>query len=86
MKTLETYDNLQVPGYALPYLVNGDDSGLDPEDVKIIDKWYREFTTTARLKRGQVIFSVDSDEGYFSNLPEFGLPCDVYDCTILIVK
>jgi hypothetical protein len=76
MTTLEAYDELRVPCYALPYLVNGDSSGLEPEDI-------------AQGLNAQVIFSVgglDSNESYFTNSPEFGLACDVEDCTILIVE
>lgn len=86
MKTLEKYDDLQVPGYALPYLVNGDDSGLEQEDKKIIDKWYAGFVKIAKSHNAEVIFSCNEDDGHFTWSPEFGLACDVYDCTILIVK
>lgn len=85
MKIHEVYDNLPIPGYALSYLVNGDDSGLDENDKKDIDDYMKDYYTRADSVNGHVVFSVDSEEGYFDSCPEFGLACDVYDCTIAIL-
>ena len=87
METVAEYTGLNVPDYALFYLVNGDDSGIEPDDKAIVDAWYAEFEQKANAVNGHVIFSTETDdEGYFSNSPEFGLPCTCYDCTIIIVR
>lgn len=86
MKTIAEYNGLKVPSYALPYLVNGDDSGITPEDKHNIDLWYKDYE--GRLQEGEsLIFAVEDNEQeqYFTWNPEFGLPCDVVDCTILIL-
>lgn len=86
MTTLQLFDDLQVPCYALPYLINGDFSGLAEEDIKAIDTWYAYYANLAAKMGGSVIFENDSDSTYFTSVPEFGLPCECVDCTILIVK
>lgn len=35
-----TYFDCTIPDFALPYLVNGDSSGLDDSEIIAIDKWY----------------------------------------------
>jgi hypothetical protein len=88
MKTLSEYTELRVPDYALSYLVNGDSSGIEESDVKAIDGWMQQFYDEAKEKGGHVIFGTTNsdDEGYFTHNPEFGLACNVVDCTILIVS
>ena len=87
MKTISEYKDMRVPTYALSYLVNGDASGLEDNDQTNIDKWFEQFATEAKNCGGQVIFSTpDNGEPYFSHCPEFGLACDVEDCTVLICK
>lgn len=88
MTTIAKYTELSVPGYALSYLVNGDDSGIEPEDKANIDEWYSQFEEEAQEVSGHVIFAItDNDsDSYFTWNPEFGLACNCYDCTILIVK
>jgi hypothetical protein len=85
MNTIESYNNLPIPGYALPYLVNGDDSGIEPDDKQAIDNYMAQFYQTAQNCGGGVVISVESNEGYFTHYPEFGLPCNCYDCTIAIL-
>lgn len=80
--------NVKIPDYALPYLINADSSGLNKEDIKNIDNYMQEFYNEADNYEGQVLIdltNVDS-EGYFTWNPAFGLACNVYDCTILILK
>jgi hypothetical protein len=71
MKEIKRY-GVEMPDYSLSYLVNGDASGLEDEDVKNID--------------GQVIFDTIEEEGHFTHSPEFGLACHCVDSVILIVK
>ena len=72
---------MRIPSWALCYLINGDDSGLEPEDVKTVDEWVE------RTRRGGSIDVCCPDEGteaYFTNSPAFGLPCDVEDCDVVV--
>jgi len=86
MTTIAEYTGLRVPTYALSTLVNADSSGIEDADILAIDEWFSQFTEEARAKGGHVIFSCGEYEGSFTHSPEFGLPCDCVDCTILIVK
>lgn len=85
MKTKSEYSNLSIPEYALSYLVNRDNSGIDDDDKKVIDAYMSDYYAETNEVKGSLIFNVDGDEGYFTNYPEFGLPCNCYDCTILIL-
>lgn len=72
-----------IPDYALSYLINGDSSGLEADDIAIIDSYMKEYYAMG----GNVIIDYDTDEErYFSSHPAFGSPCTVYDCKILILK
>ena len=97
MHKISEYTELKIPDYALSYLVNADSSGLETEDIENIDSFMEQFYTEAKENDGNVIFNtsevIDDDgevleytEPYFCSYPEFGLPCDVVDCTVLIVK
>lgn len=93
MITLAEYKGLRIPDYALLYLVNNDDSGLSPDEKRAIDDYMSQYYMLAEFHNADVIFSVDTDpdtgdfqESFFSWIPEFGLGCNVYVCTILIVK
>lgn len=86
MITVKEY-NVKIPTYALPYLVNGDSSGLEQEDITTIDKYMKDFYEMMEQEES-LIFSIDDSEqnAYFTWRPAFGLACNVQDCTILIVK
>lgn len=86
VKTVSEYTELQVPCYALSYLVNGDDSGIEAEDKRNIDDWFEQFEAEAKQVGGHVIFDAGQDEGSFTHSPEFGLACDCVSATVLIVK
>lgn len=67
----------KVPTWAIGYMVNGDPSGLEDDEIKEIDEWMRKYK----------VWVVDpTGEPYFTNYPLFGKACDVYDCTILYNK
>ena len=68
----------RVPSWALPYLVNCDASGLDENEVQMIDAWLA-------LSHYEIISPRDEAE-YFSSVPAFGLACDVLDCDCLVRK
>ena len=90
MKTIANYDELNVPEYALSYLVNGDVSGIDKTDLEICRSWFKWYESKAAEVPGAVAqFNVvSSPEGnfdpYFCKSPEFGLPCNCVECEVLI--
>jgi len=92
MTTISEYNELPIPTWALCYLVNADASGLEDGEQEMVDKYMEQFYKEAKEKGGHVIFSPEADENgenkesYFTWNPEFGLACDVEDCTVLIVK
>lgn len=72
----------RIPTYALPYLVNGDATGLTDEDIEIIDK--------AVSRNGiEIVVPIADDveagpQPYFSSSPMFGLPAEVEDCIVIM--
>ena len=66
----------KIPAWSLDYLINGETSGLTNDDLILVKKW------EASLK-GPIAISMNG-EPYFSSCPAFSLPCDVYDCDVLI--
>ena len=87
MKIIETYE-VKLPAYALSYIVNGDSSGIDDNDIKAIDNYMKYFYKQADSLDGHVIVSNEenNEEPYFTFSPDFGLACEVMDYKILIVK
>jgi len=71
----------KISAYALPYLVNGDASGLTDDEIRQIDDICRKHGIEV------VVPITESEEGgtepYFSNAPMFGLPTEVEDCIII---
>jgi hypothetical protein len=81
MKIKKSYV-IELPEWALPYLINGDDSGLSVVDKTIVESWIvREGLTNENY-----IISTDESEYYFSHLPAFGLPCMCSDARIVIFE
>ena len=72
---LETH-SCRIPTWALNYLVNADAEGLTDEDLALV--------RAREGERGGPISISTSGDPYFSNCPEFGLPCDVEDCEVLV--
>ena len=85
METIESY-TVEVPEYALCYIVNNDASGLNDEDIKNTDNFMEEYYDRASELKGHVIFSTTEEEGSFNPFPEFGLACNTVTCKILICK
>lgn len=62
----------QIPSHALSYFRDGDDSGLDQDDIDSIDAFLAG-------EHYIDIWDILDDSEYFSTTPEFGLPCNVVD-------
>ena len=65
---------MSIPDYALPYLINSDDSGLEEEDIETILKWEQKFN----IKR---IEPTDETNEFDVN-PAFGEPCATTLCRV----
>jgi len=74
-----------IPEYALCYLVNGDDSGIEPEDKQNTDEFMEEFYTLAQEHNGNVVIDWLEEESHFTWNPAFGLACNVITCNIVIL-
>ena len=80
----KTYE-VDLPGYSLSYLINGDSSGIDEVDVKNIDSFMKQFYDESAELNGNVVIDIIDEEGSFTHCPEFGLACDCYAATINIL-
>lgn len=67
---------MEIPEWALCYLVNGDSTGLSDEDTKMVQDWERD----------NHVYEVEplEEEGSFSRYPEFGKACNVVECNVFI--
>lgn len=86
MQIIETFCGLQVPDWALSYLVNGDCSGFSEEDVDAVDLWWADWVSEASERGGYAVFSVGESHNEFCTRPEFGKPCACTDCKVIIWK
>ena len=71
----------QIQTYALPYLVNGDNTNLNQQEINEID-------TILKTRKIELVCPMsDSVEGgiqpYFSRFPMFGKPTEVEDCIVI---
>lgn len=64
--------NERIPTWAISAIINDDRSGLEDEEIKLIEDW---FTST-----GYDYVCTPNGESYFSPYPAFGKASDVYDC------
>ena len=86
MQTIAEY-NVKLPDYCLSYLINGDNSGLDPKDIKIIDSYMSEFYQIAEKTNSHVNICLDdNEEPFFTWSPSFGLACNCYNAKIILLK
>lgn len=82
MSKLEYIDTVEMPEYILPYLINGDASGLSEEDVKACDDALARLNDdTGQVWRG-LIFDYSEETLGFSWRPFFGLGANCYTCHI----
>lgn len=69
-----------IPTWALCYLINGDSTGLNDNELAMIDKWYADNNV-------QTITTAPENEGncypYFSYFPAFGLASEIVDCIVM---
>lgn len=64
-----------VPQWAVPYLVNSDDSGLTPEDKSLVDRWAAELLADGF----ELLAPIYGSENEFCSAPAFGLACGTVD-------
>jgi len=83
MSKVDTTNGVFIPGYALPYLLNGDSSGIEADDIQAVDNWLNgyllEFSNVSN-------YSIDtnSDSPDMFAAPAFGLPSNCYDCSVTV--
>ncbi len=70
----KTIFKLDIPDWALCYLVNGDSTGLEGDEIKMVDEWYR--------KNNVEIVDPTEESDDFNRYPEFGLPCATTVCLV----
>jgi hypothetical protein len=70
---MNTFCKESVPTWALCALINGDFTGLEDEDITLVEKWLKTTGYT-------VISPDDESESYFDPFPAFGLATDCIDC------
>ena len=72
--------SVRIPTWALCYLVNSDDSGLDADDRKTVDEWVERTRNGGRID----VCPLPVGESYFCSYPAFGPACDVEDCDVVV--
>lgn len=72
----------RIPTYALPYLVNGDRTGLTDEEIRMIDGVCRRNNIELVVPISESVEG--GPEPYFSAFPFFGLPAEVEDCIVIM--
>lgn len=65
-----------VPQWAVNYLVYGDDSGLAPDDIGMVDRWVEGLRSREGL---ELLCLIDGSENEFSSSPAFGPACGTVD-------
>lgn len=74
----------RVPTWALPYMVNGDTTGLKDKEIKMIDNLLRKRCIEL------VCPIADSVQGgtppYYTNDPLFGKATEVEDCIVFTIS
>lgn len=75
--SFERIDTVSLPTYALGYLLYGDSSGIDEENVKDIDLFIEGYA-----KHTSLTFDIKFEEVDFTHTPEFGLPCECMSCEV----
>ena len=70
METIAEYNGLRIPDWSLSYIVNGDDSGITPEDKKLVDDYFQQFQDEAEKAGGHYIFAVETNEADYKKAAE----------------
>lgn len=68
-----------IPTWALPSIINGDDSGLNDSEIQQIQDWF------ARSNYDYVCSPNEDENPYFTHYPAFGKACDALDCECVIL-
>lgn len=68
----------KIPTWAICAIVNADYSGLEDEDIEILEKWLDT------CGYDHICCPNEDAEPYFTPCPAFGLACEVYDVECLI--
>ena len=87
MKTVYK-ESVNIPDYAMCYLVNGDSSGLNDDDITLIDTWINVYYAKAEKLQGHlnIVQLNDNDSGSFDSFPPFGLACNTFECELIILS
>ena len=83
MKPYNEYE-IDLPVYSASYLINGDASGLEDDDIKEIDSYMEGFYVEAKRVNGHVVIDIGEEEEEFTHMPAFGLACNTVSATITI--
>lgn len=73
---------VQIPAWAMPYIFNADCSGIEDEDIKLVDDWFESLKKEGWGYPEISLVDHDADPS-FTYCPEFGLPCDCYECEVV---
>ena len=77
---------VDIPDYALSYLINADSSGMEESDIINTDNFMQKYYALANKYNANVIISpVDCDDGSFCSFPAFGLASNCFECHIIIL-
>jgi hypothetical protein len=85
MKTY-TCENVKIPSWALPAIVNADPTGLSDDDEGQIDAYEQslsKYCKDHKYTKGFAIVPDYNSSPEFCHYPEFGLPCNCWNCTIV---
>ena len=80
MKTVKV-DN--IPDWSINYLVNSDDSGLTPEDKKMVDGYVDQLINKEHLRLLAPIYGTESE---FERHPAFGLASGTVDFVAEVLR
>lgn len=66
----------KIPQWAVGYIVNSDDSGLEPIDKEMVDDYLERLMNKERLR---LTCPIDGTDREFESRPAFGLACSTVD-------
>lgn len=69
-------EKINLPAWAVYHLTYGEDDSLSAEGLNLIER----FT----IDKENLFLDVKSEDEFFSDLPEFGLPCNCVESDIYI--
>ncbi len=70
------WDIMDIPEWALNYIVNGDAEGLNDNDKDMVDAFLQDWDFIEQVKDEDG----EDEEAEFNNEPQFGMPCDTVRC------